>query len=178
MSFKIIFEMIVWKGPMKSIRYTLVALALATMLVSIFISTTFSATARAAGTVPSTLPILAKRISSKNPNGKVRSSECLIFPDGVTIDSSVDGLEFSTERSGKVSSSIITRINESASARTSSIQRSTGATSYSFLAFRTSAAGIQESVVLASFDGTTGVEVSNPAPAAQVLKEVANSLCN
>ncbi len=127
---------------------------------------------------PSTLPILAKRISSKNPNGKIRSSECLVFPDGVTIDNSIDGLEFSVERSGKVSSSIIARINEAASAKTSSVQRSALATSYSFVAFRTSAAGIQESVVLSSFDGTTGVEVSNPAPAAQVLKEVVNSLCN
>lgn len=147
------------------------------LTVALFSVLTVSVTTTATAT-PSTLPILAKRISSKNPNGKIRSSECLVFPDGVTIDNSIDGLEFSVERSGKVSSAIITRINEAASAKTSSVQRSALGTSYSFVAFRTSAAGIQESIVLASFDGSTGVEVSNPAPAAQVLKEVANSLCN
>mgnify|MGYP000911127447 FL=1 len=147
------------------------------LTVAVFSVLTVSVTTTATAT-PSTLPILAKRISSKNPNGKIRSSECLVFPDGVTIDNSIDGLEFSVERSGKVSSAIITRINEAASAKTSSVQRSALGTSYSFVAFRTSAAGIQESIVLASFDGSTGVEVSNPAPAAQVLKEVANSLCN
>lgn len=159
---------------MKSTRHRLTIQVLTVALFSVFVSS-LTTTAAAA---PSTLPILAKRMSSKNPNGKIRSSECLVFPDGVTIENSIDGLEFSIERSGKVSSSIITRINEAASAKTSSVQRSALATSYSFVAFRTSAAGIQESVVLASFDGTTGVEVSNPAPAAQVLKEVANSLCN
>ena len=153
---------------MKSTRVLTVALF---SVLAVSVTTTATAT-------PSTLPILAKRISSKNPNGKIRSSECLVFPDGVTIDNSVDGLEFSVERSGKVSSSITTRINEAASAKTSSVQRSALGTSYSFVAFRTSSAGIQESIVLASFDGSTGVEVSNPAPAAQVLKEVANSLCN
>ncbi len=159
---------------MKSTRYRYASRALTIVLFSVFAgSVTTTATA-----TPSTLPILAKRISSKNPNGKTRSSECLVFPDGVTIDNSIDGLEFSVERTGKVSSSIMMRINEAASAKTSSVQRSALATSYSFVAFRTSAAGIQESIVLASFDGATGVEVSNPAPAAQVLKEVANSLCN
>ncbi|MBK7890306.1 MAG: hypothetical protein IPJ84_05490 [Bdellovibrionales bacterium] len=77
------------------------------LTVALFSVLTVSVTTTATAT-PSTLPILAKRISSKNPNGKIRSSECLVFPDGVTIDNSIDGLEFSVERGGKVSSGIIT----------------------------------------------------------------------
>lgn len=129
-------------------------------------------------TVPSTLPLLAKRFSSINPSGKIRSSECLVFPDGVTINNSVDGLDFSVERSGSVSSAITTRINEAAAAKTVSTQRTPITSSYSLVAFRASASGIQESVVISAFDGSTGIETTNPTPAAIVLKEVANSLCN
>ncbi len=155
-------------------RLTLsVALLVAVSLVAA--STAFSLAASAA---PTTLPLLAKRLTSKNPGGKTRSSECLVYPDGVTINNSVDGLEFSIERSGSVSSSITTRINEAAAAKTASTQRTPITTSYSLVAFRASASGIQESVVISAFDGNTGIETTNPAPAAYVLKEVANSLCN
>lgn len=150
-----------------TLRHSLFGLA----LLIIFSATTIAQAA------PSSLPVLAKRFKTVSTTGKVRSTECLVHPDGVVIYRSIDGIETTEERTFRITTSLAAKIDEAAAAKAET--RTTAPLEFSFsqVAFRTSSSGIQDTVVLGSLDGPTGVEVYNPSGAALVLKEVLNSMC-
>lgn len=126
---------------------------------------------------PSSRPVLAKRSSSTSPSGKVSSVECLIHPDGVVIHRTFDDITSTEEKAFALGGPIDAKIDEAAA--TSLDTDTTGPIefSYSFVAFRQSSSGIQDTVTLASFDGKTGKREINPSRAARTLREVINSVC-
>lgn len=138
----------------------------------------FSAAGVVASAAPTTLPVMAKRFKTVSTTGKVRSTECLVHTDGAVIYRSIDGIQTVEERNVQITTSLAAKIDEAASAKTETRTMSPIEFSFSQVAFRTSSSGIQDTVVLGSFDGPTGVEVYNTANAAYVLKELLNSICD
>lgn len=146
---------------------------------SIFASVLFvvSAITVAADAAPGTLPVLAKRINVTTPGGKTNSFECLIHPDGIVITRSLDGIMSTEEKTFRLSTDIKTRVDGiAAQVPVTSTMAPTGE-SYSFVAFRTSAAGIQETVDLFKYDGATGQHTEAVSMDAYVLRELMNSVC-
>jgi len=138
----------------------------------------FCALGTVAEAAPTSLPVMAKRFSTISTTGKVRSTECLVHTDGAVIYSSIEGIKTTEVRNFQINTSLTSRIDEAAAAKVET--RTTAPLEFSFsqVAFRTSSSGIQDTVVLGSLDGPTGVEVYNPSSAALILKEVLNSICN
>jgi hypothetical protein len=142
--------------------------------------TVFSALAAAAVLAeasPSTLPILAKRTTEFRSAGKSRTFECLVYPDGITITRGFDGVTTTEEKNFSMQGSLSAKIDEVIATKPEEKKNSPLGLSYSFVAFRASASGIQNTVVLSSFDGKTGDDVYNPAPGAAMMRDLANTVC-
>lgn len=142
--------------------------------------TVFSALAAAAvvaEAAPSTLPVLAKRTSSVNASGQIRSFECLIHPDGIILTRNFGGIFTNEEKAFSITGSVAAKIDEVANTAPTLKKTSPLDFSYSIVAFRASASGIQDTVVLSSFDGVTGEDVFNSAPAAFLLRDLINTAC-
>lgn len=143
-------------------------------------TTTFAITLIAVNVhaAPSTLPILAKRTSSTTATGKVRSTECMIHPDGLVITRNTHGIITTETREFTIQGDVETKIDEAIATKNEEKKSTPLEYSYAFVAFKTSASGIQNTVVLSSYNGTTGEDVFNPSTGAAILRDIMNSVCN
>lgn len=134
--------------------------------------------AQVAFAAPSTLPVLAKRIEERNFDGKVVGSlECLIHSDGVVISRVIDGISLTEEKSVSLATNIDARIVEvTKTAPILSASTVAAELTYSFEAYRTSSAGIRETVILQKLDAN-GLSTSNLSKDALVLQKLINSVC-
>ena len=142
--------------------------------------TVFSALAMAAvfaEAASSSLPVLAKRSSEIRAAGKVKSFECMVYPDGITITRGFDGITTTEEKIFSMSGSLAAKIDEAIATKPQTKTNSVLDFSYSFVAFHASSSGIQDTVILSSLNGTTGEDVYNPAPSATMMRDLLNTIC-
>lgn len=142
--------------------------------------TIFSALAAAAVLAeasPATLPILAKRTTDIRASGKTRTYECLIFTDGITVTRGFDGVTTTEEKNFSMQGSLAGKIDEAIATKPEVKKTGPISLSYSLVAFHASTSGIQDTVVLSSFDGKTGEDIFNPSPAAAMMRDLINTVC-
>lgn len=118
-------------------------------------------------------PVLSKRSTSTSGSGKVRSSECLIYKDGVVINRNADGVLTTEEKSFKIGGTLDAKIADVAAGVVEIKPSSPLEFSYSMIAYQ----GTKE-FIIGAFDGVKGEESYNPAPSVIILREILNSTCN
>jgi hypothetical protein len=126
---------------------------------------------------PAGLPMLAKRTSELRASGKSRSYECLIYSDGIVVTRGFEGVITTEEKTFAMQGSLSSKIDEVIATKPELKKNRPIEISYSLVAFHASSSGIQETVVLSSFDGKTGDDIFNSAPASAMLRELINTVC-
>ncbi len=122
-------------------------------------------------------PVLSKTQNTISPSGKTRSSECLVYADGVTINRNIDGVLTTEEKFFKLSGAVDAKIDEVVATKSQTKVVGPMEFSYEMLAHRTSTSGAREAIILSSFNGIKGEDIFNPSSGATILKEVLNSVC-
>lgn len=121
--------------------------------------------------------ILEKRQVTVAPSGATRTTECLVYADGVTVKRDIVGLQTTEEKNFKLGGNVDAKIAEVVATKPQTKTVGPLEYTYSMIAFYTTAAGARESVILSSFNGTTGEDIFNPSPASNHLRDVLNTAC-
>ncbi|MDX9731230.1 MAG: hypothetical protein RBT63_05615 [Bdellovibrionales bacterium] len=151
--------------------------SLLVIVLSLAIVVVATATAAMAQTPSPTLPTLVRQTYSQSPNGVVRTSDCSIYTDRITVLKSIDGVSIEETRALSLGGLVADKIAEAAATPLVLDKGSLFDFSYFTYAFKTLANGTRERVTLGSFDGATGIETSNPSRGATVLREILNANC-
>ncbi|CAN5466948.1 hypothetical protein BH10BDE1_BH10BDE1_25410 [soil metagenome] len=142
--------------------------------------TVFSALAMAAvfaEAAPATLPILGKNSSEVRAAGKTKTFECMVYPDRIVITRGFDGVTTTEERNFSIAGSLTAKIDDVLATKPQTKTTGPLEMSYSFFAFHSSAPGTQDTVILSSFNGTTGEDIYNPARGATMMRDMINTIC-
>lgn len=122
-------------------------------------------------------PILEKRQATTSPSGAVRTVECLVYADGITIKRDIVGILTTEEKNFKLQGAVDAKIAEVVATPPRTKTSGPLEYTYSILAYHTGASGAREAVTLSSYNGVTGEDVFNPSSAATQLRDVINSVC-
>ena len=123
-------------------------------------------------------PILVKRLTEMTGSGKTRTTECAVSVDGVVITKEFDGITSVEEKAYKITGNIDAKMDDVAATKADVKKIAPTEFSYSSIAYRTSATGSRDALILGFYDGAKGEETQNFSTGAGVLRTVLNEACN
>lgn len=123
-------------------------------------------------------PILVKRLSEMTGSGKARTTECAVSVDGVVITKEFDGITSVEAKTYKLTGTIDAKMDDVAATKADVRKIAPNEFSYSSIAYRTSATGSRDALILGFYDGVKGEDTQNLSTGAGVLRMVLNEACN